>query len=76
MTITRFIEVKGRASVGEVALTINEYKTAKRLGSARQKTLFFENIDTNPCLVLVFFGVICGKNFLLRHVVEGGSRLR
>jgi superfamily II DNA or RNA helicase len=29
---TRFIEVKGRASVGEIALTANEYKTAQRLG--------------------------------------------
>jgi hypothetical protein len=28
----RFIEVKGRAAVGEVALTENEYKTAKRMG--------------------------------------------
>ena len=27
----RFIEVKGRADVGEVALTTNEYKTAQRL---------------------------------------------
>jgi hypothetical protein len=27
----RFIEVKGRAAVGEVALTMNEYKTAERL---------------------------------------------
>ncbi|HOV80167.1 MAG TPA: DUF3883 domain-containing protein [Bacillota bacterium] len=27
----RFIEVKGRASIGEVALTANEYKTADRL---------------------------------------------
>jgi len=27
----RFIEVKGRAHVGEVALTTNEYKTAQRL---------------------------------------------
>ncbi|MFH1009685.1 MAG: DUF3883 domain-containing protein, partial [bacterium] len=27
----RFIEVKGRARVGEVALTSNEYKTAERL---------------------------------------------
>lgn len=27
----RFIEVKGRAGVGEVALTANEYKTAQRL---------------------------------------------
>jgi len=30
--VTRFIEVKGRAAVGEVALTANEYKTALRLG--------------------------------------------
>jgi hypothetical protein len=28
----RFIEVKGRAGVGEVALTANEYRTAQRLG--------------------------------------------
>jgi hypothetical protein len=27
----RFIEVKGRASTGEIALTSNEYQTAKRL---------------------------------------------
>ena len=27
----RFIEVKGRAAVGEIALTTNEYKTAERL---------------------------------------------
>jgi superfamily II DNA or RNA helicase len=29
---TRFIEVKGRAAVGSIALTANEYKTAQRLG--------------------------------------------
>ncbi len=29
----RFAEVKGRAGVGEVALTTNEYKTADRLGA-------------------------------------------
>ena len=29
---TRFIEVKGRSAVGEIALTANEYKTALRLG--------------------------------------------
>ena len=27
----RFIEVKGRSAVGEIALTMNEYKTAQRL---------------------------------------------
>jgi hypothetical protein len=27
----RFIEVKGRAGIGEVALTSNEYRTAQRL---------------------------------------------
>ena len=31
-TESRFIEVKGRAAVGEIALTANEYKTAQRLG--------------------------------------------
>lgn len=29
---TRFIEVKGRAAIGEIALSANEYKTAQRLG--------------------------------------------
>jgi hypothetical protein len=29
----RFIEVKGRANSGEIALTANEYKTAVRLGN-------------------------------------------
>jgi hypothetical protein len=29
---SRFIEVKGRAAIGEIALTANEYKTAQRLG--------------------------------------------
>lgn len=27
----RFIEVKGRATAGAIALTLNEYKTAERL---------------------------------------------
>jgi hypothetical protein len=30
-SLVRFIEVKGRANIGEVALTTNEYKTAERL---------------------------------------------
>ena len=30
-TDVRFIEVKGRVAIGEVALTANEYKTAERL---------------------------------------------
>lgn len=30
-TEIRFIEVKGRSTIGEVALTTNEYKTAERL---------------------------------------------
>ncbi|MBC8432177.1 MAG: DUF3883 domain-containing protein [Desulfobacterales bacterium] len=32
-TAVRFIEVKGRSAIGEVALTTNEYKTAERLKS-------------------------------------------
>ncbi len=31
---TRYIEVKGRAGIGEIALTTNEYKTAQRLKEA------------------------------------------
>ena len=30
-TEVRFIEVKGRSAIGEVALTTNEYRTAERL---------------------------------------------
>lgn len=30
-TEVKFIEVKGRAAIGEIALTMNEYKTAERL---------------------------------------------
>src|SRR5690606_30787369 len=30
-TAVRFIEVKGRSAVGEVALSVHEYRTARRL---------------------------------------------
>lgn len=43
----RFIEVKGRAGVGEVALTSNEFKTAKRLGQDYWLYVVF-NCATSP----------------------------
>jgi len=43
----RFIEVKGRASVGEVALTSNEFRTAKRLGQDYWLYVVF-NCATKP----------------------------
>lgn len=43
----RFIEVKGRAAVGEVALTTNEYKTAERLTQDYWLYVVF-NCDTTP----------------------------
>jgi hypothetical protein len=38
----RFIEVKGRAGVGEIALTANEYRTAQRLGEDYWLYVVFE----------------------------------
>jgi superfamily II DNA or RNA helicase len=43
----RFIEVKGRATVGEVALTTNEYKTAERLKEDYWLYVVF-NCSTEP----------------------------
>ena len=43
----RFIEVKGRAHVGEVALSTNEYKTAERLKKDYWLYVVF-NCATNP----------------------------
>jgi hypothetical protein len=43
----RFIEVKGRAVVGEVAVTTNEYKTAERLKKDYWLYVVF-NCSTNP----------------------------
>jgi hypothetical protein len=45
----RFIEVKGRAEVGEIALTANEYKTAQRLKSDYWLYTVF-NCSTEPTL--------------------------
>lgn len=44
----RFIEVKGRATIGEVALTTNEYKTAERL--KRDYWLYVVYCATRPQL--------------------------
>lgn len=43
----RFIEVKGRATVGEVALTTNEYKTAQRLKNDYWLYVVY-NCDSTP----------------------------
>jgi hypothetical protein len=42
----RFIEVKGRAGTGEVALTANEYRTAQRLGEDFWLYVVFECAGT------------------------------
>jgi len=44
---TRFIEVKGRAAVGEIALTANEYKTAQRLGDDYWLYVVFNCVATS-----------------------------
>ncbi len=48
----RFIEVKGRAAIGEVAFTTNEYKTAQRLGQDYWLYVAF-NCATTPELRIV-----------------------
>lgn len=45
----RFIEVKGRASIGEVALTANEYRTAQRLSEDYWLYVVF-NCGSTPSL--------------------------
>jgi hypothetical protein len=49
---TRFIEVKGRAAVGEIALTANEYKTAQRLGDDYWLYVVF-NCASKPQVTLI-----------------------
>jgi superfamily II DNA or RNA helicase len=51
-TDVRFIEVKGRAAVGEIALSDNEYKTAERLKKDYWLYVIF-NCGTKPELHLI-----------------------
>jgi hypothetical protein len=51
-TDVRFIEVKGRAAIGEIALSDNEYKTAERLRNDYWLYVVF-NCGTTPELHLV-----------------------
>ncbi|MFZ5464750.1 MAG: DUF3883 domain-containing protein, partial [Pseudomonadota bacterium] len=44
----RFIEVKGRAHTGEIALTANEYKTAQRLANDYWLYVVFHCATPNP----------------------------
>lgn len=46
----RFIEVKGRAHTGEVALTANEFKTAQRLGKDYWLYVVFHCATPNPSI--------------------------
>jgi Protein NO VEIN, C-terminal len=46
----RFIEVKGRAHTGEIALTANEYKTAQRLGRDYLLYVVFQCATPKPSL--------------------------
>ena len=52
MIKTRFIEVKGRAAVGEITLTANEYKTAQRLGEDYWLYVVF-NCASQPKVTLI-----------------------
>ena len=52
LVATRFIEVKGRAAVGEIALTANEYKTALRLGDDYWRYVVF-NCASQPKITTI-----------------------
>jgi hypothetical protein len=49
---SRFIEVKARAMVGEIALTANEYKTAQRLGAEYWLYVLF-NCVSQPQVTII-----------------------
>lgn len=51
-TETRFIEVKGRAGVGEIALTANEYKSAQSLGDEYWLYVVF-NCTSEPQVITI-----------------------
>ncbi|MGO9022454.1 MAG: protein NO VEIN domain-containing protein [Syntrophobacteraceae bacterium] len=48
----KFIEVKGRATEGEILLTTNEYKTAERLGKDYWLYVVFD-CASNPCIHVI-----------------------
>lgn len=52
-TDVRFIEVKGRAATGEIALTTNEYKTAARLKEDYWLYVVFDCGGNSPSLQMV-----------------------
>jgi hypothetical protein len=71
---SRFIEVKGRAEVGEVGLSSNEFKTAKRLAADYWLYVVF-NCATKPDLHTVQDPVRMGWKAVVRvesyHVAAG-----
>ena len=75
-TEVRFIEVKGRSAVGEVALTTNEYKTAERLKSDYWLYVVF-NCASTPQIHIVQDPVKLGWEPLLKieHYHVGASAI-
>jgi superfamily II DNA or RNA helicase len=72
----RFIEVKGRASVGEVALTSNEYKTAERLKQDYWLYVVF-NCASSPQVHLIQDPVRLGWEPLVKieHYYIGAAKI-
>jgi len=71
----RFIEVKGRAQRGTVALTPNEYKTAQRLGKDYWLYIVFNcatipEIHTfqDPAVTLEWEKVVKVEHYCLKNV--------
>ena len=78
----RFIEVKGRAGVGEIALTANEYKTAGRLKADYWLYAIYHCATPTPQMIRVQdpFEKLLVRPFIKTQVVEtvrevGGVRI-
>ena len=75
-TEIRFIEVKGRSAVGEVALTANEFKTAERLGKDYWLYVVF-NCASTPEIHIIRDPVRLGWEPLVRieHYHVGAEKI-
>ena len=72
----RFIEVKGRSQIGDVALTTNEYKTAERLKKDYWLYVVF-NRATNPELHVIHDPSIMGWKPIIKvkHYHVGANEI-
>lgn len=68
----RFIEVKGRAAVGDIALTANEYKTAERLKQDYWLYAVFNCLPATQARLPAAEGAVSGPEL---HAIQDPTRL-